>query len=162
MFRALVPIETRARGTCETTQTRRHDARRDHLTRRARDMWRVLALVRVRLASQAACSCKRKPIRQAALDGAALTIVGAINCAFMRVLYAPRKDEGAKFHHDAPRSTVFHVRDVRPAASLPSLVRSRERGRSLRRVLPPAQRTFPAGATRFHALVKVGARDRTE
>lgn len=72
--------ETQGRETCETTQTRREDAPRAR-ARCARARAGVLALVRVGLASQAACSRKRKRIRWTLLDGAALASTGATICA---------------------------------------------------------------------------------
>ncbi len=62
--------------------------------------------------------------------------------ARVRFLRAARVHDGRKFHHDAPRSTASRGGDAHPAVADPSVARSREPGRSLRRELPSAQKTF--------------------
>lgn len=99
---------------------------------------RTLALVHVKLALQVTCARKRKPIRRAPLDVPRSRSSRRLAQWSSRSLHAARASDGAKFHHDAPRSTALRVRDVRPAVSLPSVTPTREQGGSLRREVSAA------------------------
>jgi hypothetical protein len=126
------------RGVKHARHARQH--KREGVTRSA-IMLVVRAFVRACL-RLCTCDLRRKPLAVASasrFDARPLTAWRSRSSTRRSAppsscsLHAALVPDGAKFHQDAPRSTVLRECDVRPAVALLSVVRSRELGRSLRR-----------------------------
>jgi hypothetical protein len=124
------------------TARRGRDRRRALDTRRASGS-RMLALVRVMLASQAACTRKRKRIRRAPLDDAAVAILDAMTCAVV-VAFSARHARARWSEVSSRRTPINGVPRARCSSRrlAPSVVPTREQGCSLRRELSSARDAF--------------------